>query len=128
MVRTLYYLLWELRANCPADIPSLPTSSEQSPSQPDWHAKLVKRRQAILANAFRDRMTKDQGLQRPNAYRQQFYREVIELADEVSFHTFIEFLSIIDIPSLRQTAYQFACKERFACKEAHLRAARGEFK
>ena len=42
--------------------------------------------QAKLALAFHDRMTKGQSYQGPNAYRERFYKEVIQLADEVSFH------------------------------------------
>ncbi|KAF8492177.1 hypothetical protein F5888DRAFT_1806903 [Russula emetica] len=42
----------------------------------------VELRQAKLASAFRDRMTKGQSYQGPNAYREGFYKKVTRLADE----------------------------------------------
>jgi hypothetical protein len=42
-------------------------------------------RQAKLASAFRDRMTEGQSYRGPNAYRDDFYKKVIQLANEVSF-------------------------------------------
>lgn len=45
-------------------------------------SKDVELRQAKLASAFRDRMTKDQSYQGPNAYRKGFYKNVTQLADE----------------------------------------------
>src|SRR5712671_1964320 len=52
----------------------------------DTHAELVKRRQEMLALAFRDRMTRGQESQHSNAYRRSFYLKVIKLATKVSFH------------------------------------------
>jgi len=42
--------------------------------------------QAKLALAFHDCMTKGQSYQGLNAYCERFYKEVIQLADKVSFH------------------------------------------
>ena len=52
---------------------------------------LVKDRQALLASTFRGLMTSDPSFKGHNGYRQIFYKEVIELANEVNFlilHTF----------------------------------------
>lgn len=43
-------------------------------------------RQAKLASAFRDYMTKGQSFKGPNAYRENFYNKVIESANKVMFH------------------------------------------
>ncbi len=49
----------------------------------------VKLRQATLASAFRNRMTEGQSYQGPNAYRKEFYKRVIQLANDVSFRGFL---------------------------------------
>ena len=51
----------------------------------------VEIRQAKLASAFRDLMTKGQSYKRPNDYRVDFYKEVIRVASEVSFCGFPHF-------------------------------------
>ncbi len=45
----------------------------------------VEIRQAKLASAFRDLMTKGQSYKRSNDYREEFYKKVIKMAGEVSF-------------------------------------------
>ena len=45
----------------------------------------VELRQAKLASTFRERMTEGQSYLGPNAYREDFYNEVTQLADKVSF-------------------------------------------
>jgi hypothetical protein len=56
----------------------------------DWgtYALSVKDRQKSLASAFRDRMTIGQSFNDSNKYRQDFYNDVIKLAEEVNLQTF----------------------------------------
>jgi hypothetical protein len=51
----------------------------------------TKSRQAKLAKTFHHHMTEGQSFQGPNAYRRHFYKEVIQLANEVSFCEFPHF-------------------------------------
>jgi len=51
----------------------------------------VKLRQAKLAFTFRERMSEGQSYQGANAYRNDFYKKVTQLADEVSFREFPHF-------------------------------------
>jgi len=67
--------LSEFCANPIADIPSSPTSTD-----------LVRKRQGMLARAFRDRMTRGQSFKVSNDYRNFFYQEVIKLANEVKIN------------------------------------------
>jgi hypothetical protein len=55
------------------------------------HALLVKHRQALLASTFRGLMTSDPSFEGHNNYRQRFYKEVIELAEEVTYLIFHSF-------------------------------------
>jgi hypothetical protein len=48
-------------------------------------------RQAKLASAFRDLMTKGQSFKSPNAYRENFYNKVIESTNKVNFYEFPHF-------------------------------------
>jgi hypothetical protein len=62
------------------------------------HKSLVQERQALLASAFRKLMTSDTSFQCHNEYRQYFYKEVIELADAVTFLALhLVFLKITDL-------------------------------
>jgi hypothetical protein len=51
----------------------------------------VKLRQAKLASAFRDRMSEGQSFQGPNAFRNEFYNNVMQAADEVRLLVFSSF-------------------------------------
>jgi hypothetical protein len=63
---------------------------------------LVQERQALLASAFRKLMTSDTSFQCHNEYRQYFYKEVIELADAVTFIALhLVFLKTTDFSGLR---------------------------
>ncbi|KAI0248394.1 hypothetical protein BJV78DRAFT_1354923 [Lactifluus subvellereus] len=74
-------------ANGVADIPALPTLTDDdinNLSQAEWYeqALLVKARQEKLAIAFRECITAGQSFQTPNSYRQTFFEEVIDRANE----------------------------------------------
>jgi hypothetical protein len=45
------------------------------------------RRQERLATAFRDHMTEGQKFKKTGRYRQEFFEEVIDRANDVSFHS-----------------------------------------
>jgi hypothetical protein len=64
----------------------------------DERASAVRQRQEVLASAFRDLMTRDQSLEKSNAYRRSFYQEVIELATEVNRRYFQYLVSENDKP------------------------------
>ena len=49
---------------------------------------LVEARQMSLASAFRKQMTEGQSFKNPNAYRTNFYRDITDLANKVSFLAF----------------------------------------
>jgi hypothetical protein len=57
---------------------------EMQGETPETEADVIGR-QEKLACAFRERMTKGQSFKGSNAYRDNFYKRVIESADEVSF-------------------------------------------
>jgi hypothetical protein len=72
-----------------ADIPTLPPYDLRDQAS---HALLVKDRQALLASTFRGLMTSDLSFRGHNDYRQRFYEEVVDLANEVNYlilHSFL---------------------------------------
>jgi len=77
---TPFLITPESRPNSFAD----PTVSKQIPSERGRDS--VQERQRLLAYHFRERMTKDSSLEKTNEYRQSFFKEVTEGADEVGFH------------------------------------------
>jgi hypothetical protein len=92
-----------LCVNSVVDIRVLPTLtsediSDLSEAARDEQALLVKERQRMLAVAFRDYMTTGQSFQDPNPYRRAFFKEIIDLAAEVSFHS--------SSPSVKMTCLQ----------------------
>jgi hypothetical protein len=80
----LYYLDC---ANNVAGCKPLPALSDRDLSEVerDQQASLVKERQEMLANAFRDSMTTGQSFEAANQYRQGFFEEVIEIANKACF-------------------------------------------
>jgi hypothetical protein len=59
----------------------------------------VKERQRMLAVAFRDCMTTGQSFRDLNDYRRTFFKQVIDMATEVSFHN--------DLTTVRMTCFKF---------------------
>jgi hypothetical protein len=71
----------------------------------------VELRQADLALAFRDLMTEGQSYQGPNTFRKCFYKEVTELADEVSFREFPHFGEDDSFPKFMKGSQQIETPE-----------------
>ena len=80
-IRVITILRLGLRANNVEDIPKLPLPEDER----DLYISRYKERQASLASEFRNRMTRGQSFQSSNEYRQGFFRDVVERANEVSF-------------------------------------------
>jgi hypothetical protein len=74
-------------------------SNSLSQEERNEQTLLVKGRQSMLADGFRERMTTGQSFRRPNVYRHTFFKQVIDMATEVSFHN--------DIPTVRMTCFKF---------------------
>jgi BioD-like phosphotransacetylase family protein len=55
------------------------------PSREGLDEEYIIRRQETLAAAFRDCMTEVQSVQETGQYRQNFFKEVIDLAQDVSY-------------------------------------------
>jgi hypothetical protein len=77
-------------ANDVADPAPLPTLSDRdikdlSKTEQVEQALLVKKRQRMLAVAFRDHMTTGQSFKDPNLHRQGFFNEIIVIATKVCF-------------------------------------------
>jgi hypothetical protein len=89
------------------------------------YALSVKNRQMSLASAFRDRMTKGQSFKDPNKYRQDFYKDVIKLAEEVNFQTFTVFERMTVSSSSRDTVNYFIGRIRAALVGTFLKTKRG---
>jgi hypothetical protein len=70
----------------------------------DDQALLVKERERMLAVALRGYMTTGQSFQGPNSYRRAFFKEVIDLAAEVSFRS--------SLRSVRMTGLQVHERQR----------------
>ena len=90
------WLLPELGANGIADVPQLPNLDKSdvenmSRNEREGHGSYVRARQAWLAKTFRELMTTGQSFNISNAYRNTFYKNVTDLADEVNLLTFIFF-------------------------------------
>jgi hypothetical protein len=49
------------------------------------HPSLVKSRQKSRASAFRNRITTGRSFKVSNSYREEFYNDIIELTDKVTF-------------------------------------------
>ena len=60
-----------------------PTASKQIPTEPGRDS--VKERQRVLAEHFREKMTKGSNFENTNEYRQTFFKKVTEGADKVGF-------------------------------------------
>ena len=76
-----------------ADVPPLPDLNDpdienMSKTEREMHVETLKKRQAWLASTFRNRMTSGQSFGIANKYRIAFYDDVLQLANEVSFHLF----------------------------------------
>jgi hypothetical protein len=74
-------ILTKIRANDPADDKEVKALS----------ASQVTERQKCLASEFRKRMTANDSFDYHNNYRQDFYKEVIQLAEEVNPRIFYHF-------------------------------------
>jgi hypothetical protein len=86
-------LVSELGADGVADVPPLPDLNNpdiknMSKTERERHVEALKKRQAWLASTFRNRMTSGQSFGIANKYRTTFYDDVLQLANEVSFHLF----------------------------------------
>ena len=83
----------ELSADGVADVPPLPDLNDpdignMSKTEREMHVETLKKRQAWLASTFRNRMTSGQSFGIANKYRIAFYDDVLQLANEVSFHLY----------------------------------------
>ena len=107
------WLLPELGANGIADVPQLPNLDKSdvenmSKNKREVHGSSVKARQAWLAKTFRELMTTGQSFNISNAYRNTFYKNVTDLADEVNFLTFLFFFSFRENDDLFRSLYETA--------------------
>ena len=86
-------MLFRFRANDIAGVTPLPVVDVENMSVEDrrTYTLSVEDRQKSLATAFRDRMTTGQSFNDSNKYRQNFYDDVIKLAEEENFQTFTVF-------------------------------------
>ena len=80
----------ELLSHGAAHVPELPKLTKEGigklpDGERDVLVSLSKARQEILAAAFRNRMTHGQISGAPNEYRQRFFQDVVDAAEEVSF-------------------------------------------
>jgi hypothetical protein len=86
-----------------------------SQAEQDEQALFVKERQRILAVVFRDYMTSGQSFQDPNTYRRAFFKEVIDLATEVSFHSSLPLLRMTCLQVHERQRANTEVKKRWAC-------------
>ena len=92
-------ILWlhpEFGANGTTDVATLPNLDDldvknMSEIERNKHVSYVIDRQAWLAETFRNHMTTGQTFNISNTYRNKFYKNVADLADEVNFLTFLFF-------------------------------------
>ena len=85
--KMLHGLVYALLTVTRTTLETIESQSKKKGVTTDSEEGVIKR-QARLAAEFREHMTKGQSFKSPNAYRENFYKKVIESANKVNFHDF----------------------------------------